>query len=545
MPILVLYLVDGEDDVASSELSFPNALEIPNLSPDREIYLIDVLNYVESNSILSEYLGINFAYYAEVNGSMTHLTSTASVVPVNKSTGIVRMQFVPSGSPPEHNPQLQFKQKEKQSQGQQQGQSRERSIFGLSVPKINVKSSASFDRQYNDNNNNANIFTGADLNLQSIVGDETAAAITEGVTAAKEATMATAKSLFSFAAMGLKTMVDAASTISTNTLGATNSLTVGNTRLVINRQIAEGGFGIVHLVTAVDPNAPVGSEPKQYALKQLICQSREQVVEAHRELDALLLFRDCDYIIRLLDHSSTANASSSTSGTHRQVNMLFPLYARGTAFDAVERSNPSSGSEGPPWPFPEPRALYVALCMASALQHIHSKGFTHRDVKPHNILLGAYDPSSATPMEQRVQMGKPVLMDLGSVTAAVVEVTKKSEALAVEDEAASKTSPAYRAPELTSTPYPCTVDERVDTWALGCTLYCLAYGHSPFENTKEGVLRLAILNGKYPLPPGNRNVRGETYSSGFMEVIDYMLQVDSSKRPYMGDVIDMCEQFNI
>ena len=34
-------------------------------------------------------------------------------------------------------------------------------------------------------------------------------------------------------------------------------------------------------------------------------------------------------------------------------------------------------------------------------------------------------------------------------------------------------------------------------WALGCTLFCLAFGRSPFETSREGVLRLAILNGRY------------------------------------------------
>ncbi|EKU20452.1 protein kinase [Nannochloropsis gaditana CCMP526] len=37
------------------------------------------------------------------------------------------------------------------------------------------------------------------------------------------------------------------------------------------------------------------------------------------------------------------------------------------------------------------------------------------------------------------------------------------------------------------------VDSRVDVWAMGCLLYCLAYGRSPFESPTEGVLRLGIL----------------------------------------------------
>ena len=44
----------------------------------------------------------------------------------------------------------------------------------------------------------------------------------------------------------------------------------------------------------------------------------------------------------------------------------------------------------------------------------------------------------------------------------------RQQALALEDEAACKTSAAYRAPELTSVPQPpCQIDEKVDIWGLG------------------------------------------------------------------------------
>ena len=132
-----------------------------------------------------------------------------------------------------------------------------------------------------------------------------------------------------------------------------------------------------------------------------------------------------------------------------------------------------------------------------------------------------------------------ILMDLGSVTSARIEISTRQQALVVEEEAAQKTSAPYRAPELTSTTYPCTVDERVDVWGLGCTLFCLAFGRSPFETAREGVLKLAILNGRYSVPAGLR-MRDQHFSTSFVGIIKSMLDVDASKRPFASEVYALC-----
>jgi hypothetical protein len=62
-------------------------------------------------------------------------------------------------------------------------------------------------------------------------------------------------------------------------------------------------------------------------------------------------------------------------------------------------------------------------------------------------------------------------------------------------------------------------------------MFCLAFGRSPFETSKEGVLRLAILNGRYQAPAGNR-MRQCTFSDAYMDLIQQMLQVDHTQRPF-------------
>lgn len=354
---------------------------------------------------------------------------------------------------------------------------------------------------------------------------------------------ATARSLFSFAQTMGKSLLDVAGNVGIgNTGGQLNVGTVvsmSNVKVTVQKMLSEGGFGTVYVVR--DEN-----NDKSYALKQLLCQSKEQMVEGHHEIDVLLALKDHANIIALLDYSSiqlnsgnnsgsSSSLSSSSSGASlRQILMLFPLYPRGTAWDELERAMVSSGQQdlgrnNIPWPFPENKALYIISKIASALQFMHDRGFSHRDVKPHNILLTNHAEDS--------QLFEPVLMDFGSVSHARVQLKTRQECLVLEDEAARKTSAAYRAPELYTPPFPpCEIDERVDVWALGCTTYALAFGRSPFDSPKEGVSKLAIMNGKYSIPNNGRN-RDCLFSARFLMLIEEMLRVDANSRPYMHEIL--------
>lgn len=109
---------------------------------------------------------------------------------------------------------------------------------------------------------------------------------------------------------------------------------------------------------------------------------------------------------------------------------------------------------------------------------------------------------------------------------------------------------SYRAPELFDVKTGQTLDEKVDIWvrspvhfaivllipypqSLGCTLFALAYSHSPFENTQTteqgGSIAMAVLNAQYKHPQS-------PYSQGLKNLIDSMLKVNPAERPDINEV---------
>ena len=95
------------------------------------------------------------------------------------------------------------------------------------------------------------------------------------------------------------------------------------------------------------------------------------------------------------------------------------------------------------------------------IEYLHAQGVAHRDIKPDNLLLTEDDELK--------------IVDFG-----VSEMFEKSS-----DSLSTKSagSPAFLPPELCVAKHGNISGKAADIWSMGVTLYCLAFGHVPFEKT--------------------------------------------------------------
>ena len=122
----------------------------------------------------------------------------------------------------------------------------------------------------------------------------------------------------------------------------------------------------------------------------------------------------------------------------------------------------------------ETAARFVAQ-VAEALDYAHEQGVIHRDLKPNNILIDAWD--------------NLYLMDFGlaKMVASSSNLTETGAVLG---------TPAYMAPEQWRG---APVDARTDVYALGVILYEMIIGETPFETDTPYSLMYKHLND--PPPP--------------------------------------------
>ncbi len=127
--------------------------------------------------------------------------------------------------------------------------------------------------------------------------------------------------------------------------------------------------------------------------------------------------------------------------------------------------------------FPLAEALRLAREVADALSYAHRQGVIHRDIKPANVLL---------------EEGHAVVADFGVARA----VTAAAESGLTQTGILIGT-PAYMSPEQADD---APVDGRSDIYALGCVLYEMLAGRTPFTATKPlALLTLRLTESAPPL----------------------------------------------
>ncbi|XP_070031071.1 3-phosphoinositide-dependent protein kinase 1-like isoform X3 [Nicotiana tomentosiformis] len=125
----------------------------------------------------------------------------------------------------------------------------------------------------------------------------------------------------------------------------------------------------------------------------------------------------------------------------------------------------------------EEEARFYAAEVADALEYIHSMGLIHRDIKPENLLLTAD--------------GHIKVADFGSVKPMQDSRITVLPNAASDDKACTFVGTAAYVPPEVLNSSPATFGN--DLWALGCTLYQMLSGTSPFKDASEWLIFQRIV----------------------------------------------------
>ncbi|MEO8698680.1 MAG: serine/threonine-protein kinase [Kofleriaceae bacterium] len=159
-------------------------------------------------------------------------------------------------------------------------------------------------------------------------------------------------------------------------------------------------------------------------------------------------------------------------------------------------------------------AAEFARQIATALDAAHRAGVLHRDLKPDNIYLV---PDSAVPGGERAKV-----LDFGLAKFVDSTTTAMNTVFG---------TPRYMSPEQSRSSG--MIDSRSDIYALGCILFELVTGRTPFE----GEL-FRIIEGHQLLPPPRARALAPDVSPALDDLIDRMLAKNPDDRPESMAVVD-------
>ena len=161
--------------------------------------------------------------------------------------------------------------------------------------------------------------------------------------------------------------------------------------------------------------------------------------------------------------------------------------------------------------FSWPEAAEIAVPVAAALSYAHARGIVHRDLTPGNVLI-----ESAT--------GRVVVSDFGlaRIARSATSVTTRGMLLG---------TPEYWSPEQARG---ADSETATDLYALGCLLFWLLSGRTPFE----GDDRLAVgLRRAHEAAPSLATLVRDAPADA-VRLVDDLLARDPAERPTADDVLE-------
>ncbi len=154
------------------------------------------------------------------------------------------------------------------------------------------------------------------------------------------------------------------------------------------------------------------------------------------------------------------------------------------------------------------KARDIILQTATGLEYAHNNGIVHRDIKPSNLFL--------------TDSGTVKILDFGLARLWESEI----------DAAKTKTDQIIGTPDFLSPEQaidPKSIDRRSDVYSLGCTLYYILTGDSPFSGKKYTTVGSKIAGHSRDVPPQIRKLRADI--PAFLSVVlKKMLEKEPRRR---------------
>ena len=147
------------------------------------------------------------------------------------------------------------------------------------------------------------------------------------------------------------------------------------------------------------------------------------------------------------------------------------------------------------WSFRRLMETYLKIC--EAIAYTHKKGVIHRDLKPDNVMLGDLGEVLVVDWGLAKVMGREEREEDHDFLEQVESVRSRTNIHDTRTGAISGT-PAYMAPEQANG-WNEHIDHRCDIYALGCILYEILSGRSPYDGDSPAEILQRVLNGP-PVP---------------------------------------------
>lgn len=186
------------------------------------------------------------------------------------------------------------------------------------------------------------------------------------------------------------------------------------------------------------------------------------------------------------------------------------------------------------------RLLPALIDVAQTLAFAHARGVIHRDIKPDNVVVGAFGDTVVIDWGVAKLRGAPdgrdARLDVGEPPLARA-VAEAGGSTSTRDGAIVGT-PAYMAPEQAAGTLD-AVDERSDVFSLGALLYHLFTGHPPYRGqTSLEALTRALACDHEPLARAAPDT-----PAALVEIVERAMARDPSRRyPTAGALADALQE---